>query len=551
MSQATINQPSVEESPPPIDHQPGSKSQSIEKDRLGQLMKWIVGTVPTITVLVALGGVAWWGHHSDWQMPKFSAMVGQLETDVDDWCEVHGVPGSECVECLPTLLPKGEDYGWCQEHGVHQCPLCHPDVAELKTAPSIDDSQLMAAAFALDVRDRQENNQGCRLYRSRVQFTSTDAVNKAGVDFELVETRPMVEAVRASGEATYNETRVAQLASRVPGTVWQVERMVGDRVSKGDVLALIDAVDVGEAKSGLLDSLAQVEFHAATVERLKPLAEKQIIPGSQLLEAETALQQASIGVRRAEQTLDNLGLRVDVAELRKLPEGQRGQRLRFLGLPSSIRSDVSGLTLTNNLIPVVASLDGVVVERKTVAGEVVDPSQMLFRIADTSRMWLRFNVALEDAAYLEVGQAVRFLPDGMQDEVVGQISWVSTDVDKHTRTVEVRAEVENPDETLRNETFGMGRIILREAPDAVAVPKESVQWDGSCFVVFVRDRNYFDEDQPKIFHTRSVRPGVTADGYTEIIAGVLPGEVVVTTGSAVLRSQILKNNLGAGCTCGQ
>ncbi len=521
-----------------------------DESRLLSTVRWAIGTLPTLVVLATLGGVAWWGHHSDWRIPKFSALGGHPEAEVDDWCPLHNVPEAECIECIPALLPQMADYGWCNEHGVHQCPLCHPDVAQLKTAPEIDEGQLAAVAFALGVRDRQENNQGCLLYRTRVQFASEEAVQKAGVDFELVETRPMTEAVRASGETTYDETRVAQLASRVPGTVWRVERNVGDRVHPGDVLALIDAANVGKAKSELLDALAQAEFHAATVSRLTPLAEKAIIRGSQLLEAETAHRQASIGVRQAEQALGNLGLPVDVARLRTLTEEERAGQLRFLGLPDEIRTEIEAATATNNLIPVVASLDGVVVERKAVAGEVVDASQMLFRIADTSRMWLRLNVSLEDAAYLRVGQAVRFLPDGMQHEVACHISWVSTDVDKQTRTVEVRADVMNPHGTLRNETFGTGQIILREAPQAVVVPAGAVEWDGSCFVVFVRDRNYFDEDHPKIFHTRSVRPGVTSDGYTEIMAGVLPGEVVVTVGSSVLRSQILKNNLGAGCTCG-
>ena len=127
----------------------------------------------------------------------------------------------------------------------------------------------------------------------------------------------------------------------------------------------------------------------------------------------------------------------------------------------------------------------------------------------------------------------------------------STEVDQETRTVAVRAEVENPDGQLRNEAFGVGRIVLREEPEAIVVPTSAVHWDGSCNVVFVRDRNYFaSEDSPKVFHTRTVRPGVKQDGFTEILAGVLPGEVVVTKGSGVLRSQLLKNNLGAGCTCG-
>jgi cobalt-zinc-cadmium efflux system membrane fusion protein len=78
------------------------------------------------------------------------------------------------------------------------------------------------------------------------------------------------------------------------------------------------------------------------------------------------------------------------------------------------------------------------------------------------------------------------------------------------------------------------------------VPSEAVQWDGSCHVVFVRDRRWFEKGPYKFLHTRTVRPGVRDGKYTEIIVGVLPGEVVAAKGSGVLRSQLLKNNLGAG-----
>ncbi len=548
MSQATIDRPLADEKT--LTEPVPSSGAVTGGSPLKMAAKWLVGVLPTLAVLAALGGVAYWGHHSDWKISSFAEMTGQAAAADDDWCTEHNVPESECVECDPDLLPPMTDYGWCPEHGVHQCPLCHPNVAELKTPPVIDQRQRDAATEALAVRKREENSEGCRLYRSRVQFASRDAAKKAGVDFDLVETRPMIEAVRANGQATYDETRVAQLASRVPGIVWRVERNVGDPVRQGDILALIDAADVGKTKAELLDSLAQVDFQRATVARLKPLAEKSIVPGFKLLEAETALQQASISVRRAAQALDNLGLHVEIEELKQVDEEQRGEFLRLLGIPDELRAELKDSAVANNLIPLVASLDGIVIQRATVRGEVVDSSKMLFRIADTSRMWLRFNVALEDAAHLAVGQPVRFYPDGTQEEVAGRISWISTDVDKQTRTLEVRADVENPDGRLRNETFGLGQIILRESPEAVVVPEDAVQWEGSCFVVFVRDRHYFEKDHPKLFLTREVRPGVTADGETEIIAGLLPGEVVVTKGAALLRSQILKNNLGAGCTCG-
>jgi multidrug efflux pump subunit AcrA (membrane-fusion protein) len=404
--------------------------------------------------------------------------------------------------------------------------------------------------IALAARDRQENNQGCTLYRNRVQFTSHDSAMEAGIDVEPVETASIVESIPANGEITYDETRVAHLSSRVPGTIWKVFKNVGDRVRKGDVLALIDSAEVGKAKSALLDALAEAELHSKTVARIAPLYQKQIVTGSRMTEAQTALEQANIQVRQSQEALSNLGLRIDVNELRGMSQQARSQRLRHLGLTNEVHATLDESTSSANLIPLVASLDGVVTFREAVPGEVVNSAEMLFQLADTNSMWLRLNVALEDAKYVSEGQEVRFTPDGTQDEVTGHLSWISTNVDQQTRTLEVRADVANPAGLLRHETFGKGDIILRKAETVSVVPKEAVQWDGSCFVVFVRDKNYFDKDQPKVFHTRTVRPGVTEDGKTEIIVGVLPGEIVATKGSGVLRSQILKNNLGAGCTCG-
>ncbi len=529
---------------------PGADSRSKALFLLPRIVSWFLRTVPTLLVLVTLGGIAYWGHHNGWRVPQFSELAGQAPQQVDDWCAAHNVPESVCVECNAVLLPAQNDYGWCKIHGVHQCPLCHPDVAELKPTPIVDQARLAAVAEALAVRERPENNLGCSLYLSRVQLASAEAVRAAGIDVELVETRPVVESVSASGEITYDETLVAHLAPKLPGTIWRVEKSVGDRVQTGDVLALIDSADVGKAKAELLNAMAQVDFHRQTVNRLAPLRPQGVISGSRVLEAETALQQAEIQLRQAEQALINLGLPVSPSALGQMSVPQRTESLQFLGLPETIRSQLPASTTSSNLIPLVASLSGVVVHREAAPGEFVDPSQMLFRLVDTSRMWLRFNVAMEDARYLKVGQAVQFRPDGSRSNVQGTLSWLSTDVNRQTRTVEVRAVVGNPDSRLRNETFGLGKIILRETPDAVVVPQDAVHWDGSCFITFVRDRDYFENGHPKIFHARTVRPGVTAGGYVEIIAGVLPGEVVATKGSSVLRSQIMKNSLGAGCTCG-
>jgi multidrug efflux pump subunit AcrA (membrane-fusion protein) len=116
--------------------------------------------------------------------------------------------------------------------------------------------------------------------------------------------------------------------------------------------------------------------------------------------------------------------------------------------------------------------------------------------------------------------------------------------------IQVRAILENEKGKLRNETFGIGEVILRDEPNAIVIPTEATHWEGCCQVVFVRDKNYFDSPESyKVFHVRSVRLGASNGKFTEVISGVLPGEVIATAGSDVLRAQLLKNNLGAGCDC--
>src|SRR5262249_30323948 len=83
-----------------------------------------------LLLFIGIGGLLFWGHHSGWTFPKLSALAGRAKGQNNDWCDEHGVPESMCVECNPSLLPKQKVFGWCKVHGIHECPLCHPEVAE-------------------------------------------------------------------------------------------------------------------------------------------------------------------------------------------------------------------------------------------------------------------------------------------------------------------------------------------------------------------------------------------------------------------------------------
>lgn len=465
----------------------------------------------------------------------------------DDWCAEHNVPDSACVECHPDLLPRAKSFGWCKIHGVHDCPLCHPEVVQTGKQPVVTETDLSRAKQSLEMTDRPENASRCRLHAKRIQFASEEAVEKAGIDVEPAWRAPVVEVVGGSGEIVHDQTHTARISTRVPGIMYRACKQVGDRVREGEVIGLVDSAEVGRAKADFLHGLVQVRLKSRIVEVMK--SSGGAISGRAVTEAEAAVSEARIRLATSRQAMTNLGIPVAIEDIEKLPEDELSCKLQFLGLPKSLADTLDPKTTTGNLLPLRAPFEGVVASRDVVAGEVVDMTKVLFVVVDPRKMWVNLDLRLEDIKSVALGQPVRFLPDGSRTEIVGTVSWISGEADHQARTVRVRAVIDNPDGRLRSNTFGAGRVILREEKAAVVVPNGAVHWEGCCHVIFVRNKEYPRDGSPKVFLVRTVRIGARDGNLTEIIAGVMPGEVVAVQGSAALRAELLKNNLGEGCDC--
>jgi cobalt-zinc-cadmium efflux system membrane fusion protein len=503
---------------------------------------WLRQNLPSLLVFLCLGGLLVWGHSTGWKLPSFASLLGKAPKEGADWCPEHSVPESECVECNPDLMPKSKSFGWCTVHGVHECPLEHPEVAQTTAPATVTGEDFARARRALTLAPRQKNNSKCTAHERRIQFASEAAAERAGIKVDEVRRGPIAEFVSANGEITYDQTRTARLSARVPGTVFRALKNVGEAVQKDEVIALVDAAEVGRAKAEFLHAIAQFRLKSRTQAALE--ASSGSIPAQALRAGETALNEARIRLATARQALINLGLPVNADALEKVPDDKLADTLRFLGIPAPMAGTFDPNATTGNLLAITAPFAGIVVNRDVVAGEVVDVNRVLFVVADIRQMWLTLEVRLEDAASLRLGQHVRFRPDSDSREAEGEVSWISTEADRKTRTVKVRAILDNKNGDLRSNTFGTGKIILREEKEAIVVPNESVHWEGDCSVVFVRDKNYLAPGTPKVFHTRTVRLGVKEGNQTEIIAGVLPGETVATAGSALLRAELLRANLG-------
>lgn len=538
-------------------------------------LRRLASGLPTVAVLVGFLAVVAWGHHTGWEAPKFSTLLGARagEPEEDwcsahnvpdsrciachpelagesavDWCKEHGVPESRCTVCHPEILRTGVAGDWCKEHGVPEssCTLCHPEIARKGSVPTKETGVTVShgaheqelpkdhPSGTVETSRPLRDARTCQKHALKVQFASPAAVAKAGVEVGQVVERPMFASVVVNSEVDYDRTRLAKLSSRVPGVIARLEKELGANVSAGEVLAFIGSVEVGRAKADYLEASAAFAARTRSLERLERSAQAGFRTEAERLEAEAAVREAEARLFSARLALVNLGFTV--------PEGvPTAEAIAALGLPASAAGGVP-TPGTANLLPLIAPFDGTVVVRDTALGEPVDSSRVLFEIADTRRMWIVMDVPQSEAHRLALGQEVIYRPDDARDEVVtGSVTWISTAVDEMTRTVKVRADVENLQGALRAHSFGRAQIVVRANPNAIAVPSEAVQWEGCCYVVFVR----LAED---IFQTRKVRLGAKDAAYTEVVVGLLPGEVVATTGSHVLKSEILKSSLGAGCT---
>jgi len=471
-------------------------------------------------------------------MPSLHADTAAVE---DDWCSEHLVPESQCVECNADLMPKPKPKCFCKLHGVAECVICNPELAQSK-GPAVLPKYDTAAAIPL--LKRRENNSLSTVHLGRVQFASDEAVEKVGLDVDIVGEQPMTEVITANGEVSFDPTSVAHLSSKAGGSVMIVNKRIGDEVKAGDVLALVDAAAVGQAKSELLQSIVQLQLRKAHYDRITRAS--AALPGRSILEAEATMKEAEINLVSARQALTNLGFTLP-SELEKQDAKAFAEELHYLGVPKEHRE----ATASNNLLPIRAPFAGVLLENEVVAGEVIDSTDKLFTIADASRLWLALNVRQEDGAHIRPGQRVEFATDDGMQHAAGTINWISPTVDEKSRTLQVRVMLEERSDALRDKAYGTGRIIIRHEEQAIVVPLTAIQATSDGNLIFIRDRGYFEPGGYKVFHVRQVRLGAKTDTHVELLAGALPGEVVATKGSNVLLSQLLRSSLGAGCGCHQ
>jgi membrane fusion protein, heavy metal efflux system len=307
------------------------------------------------------------------------------------------------------------------------------------------------------------------------------------------------------------------------GRIERVYANLGDYVHKGDVLARMHSHDVHEARAEYqmavaqkaqyqsAEALAQVNYdrmqrlyklRAASVEQTEQARQE-------LVNAKTALEDAQINLVRSKTHLEeNLGIPAD------LPPGKDEE--------------------TAELIPIIAPASGYVLQKNATPGTTVAPATDIFVLGDLEHLWMLASVGQELVARLKVGQSASVtLPGVPGQRFAGHVSNLGQEFDPTTRRLQVRIDLDRTSEILRPEMLATAEIAVGETRPVILVDPESVQQVNGQDVVFVRTA-------PDRFAPRPVRVGGSVNGKVVLAEGVHPGEEVVTQGSFVLKSQLLK-----------
>lgn len=325
---------------------------------------------------------------------------------------------------------------------------------------------------------------------------------------------PFVEELRASGRIDFNELNLSRIGANVTGRVSEILAVPGQVVKQGDILAKITSTELTQSQLAYLKAKSASQLADQAANRARILFKEDVIALAELQKREAEANSAKAEYRAANDQLRVQGMnQVNI------------DRLAKSGLIESI----------NNVI---ATIPGEIVERKINKGQVVQPADALFTVADLSTLWAISEVPESNSYLIRKGQkAAVIIPALRNQEIEGTVAHVDSIVNPQTRTVVVRMELANKEGQIKP---GMLATMLIESQpiDKLVVPVAAVIREDNHDHVFVR----IDDD---LYRMVPVKLGPEGRGFRPVISGLKEGQEIVTDGAYHLNTE-RKRQLSGG-----
>ena len=337
-----------------------------------------------------------------------------------------------------------------------------------------------------------------------------------GLKTEKLERKIVSQHINATAEIQFNANKLFRVSPRIQGRVIEILADFGDEVIEGQKLAVLDSIELGEARSLFLRAKTKMEVAQANYEREKGLWEKGISSEKEMLDAKGNYFMAKAEFEAAENKLHLLGLSED-----------------------DIQSTISQLHSYEHF-PLLSPYIGTVIVKHITLGEMTDPEKTLFTIANLDVLWIILDIYEKDLSRIVLGQDVEvYVSAYPDDKFKGRITYISNVVEEATRTVKVRVEIDNSKRKLKPGMFVTAKIVTGEPEEIFTVPLSALQRLQDKEVVFV-------DKGDGLFESCTVKTGREFETEIEVLEGVKGGEQVVTEGAFYLKSELLKETIGEG-----
>lgn len=346
------------------------------------------------------------------------------------------------------------------------------------------------------------------------------------VRVQTVERSKVFVALTATGEVALNENATVHISPRISGIIESAPVDIGARVKAGDTLLTLASVELGRALADYERNRTLSDLTEKVLDRETKLRAQNVSSGQDLIDAQMAFEQHRTDLKASADMLHVLGLTEE--DLDRIREPSQGAG-------------------TGRLV-VRAPMAGTIIEKHAVPGEMVEAGKDLMLLSDLGTVWVWANVQSRDLVRLleaekrgsvavEIG--VSAFPDR---QFKGVLDYIGATMDEQTRTVKVRATIGNTDLALRPGMFCEAAIALGngQAEDVLAVPRDALLSDEGKSFVFKHWKDDF-------FVRQDVRAGREFFGMVEILEGLQVGDAIVSEGAFLLKSDLLREKMGAGC----
>ncbi|MBI2214812.1 MAG: efflux RND transporter periplasmic adaptor subunit [Acidobacteria bacterium] len=331
----------------------------------------------------------------------------------------------------------------------------------------------------------------------------------AGVVIEKVGSASMKNVIELPAQIALNADRTAHVVPRLAGLATEVRKNLGDRVVRGEIMAVLDSPDLATAKEAYVESVHRLELARISAEREESLWKKKISSEEDYLIRQHALEEA------------------------KLTHQATSQRLAAFGVPAE---EIAGLekaqgTLARHVLR--APLSGVVIGKHVTVGEAVEATETIFTVADLSTVWTDITVPANQLGAVRTGQQVEVHWDDEDIKVPGKVTYVEAIVGEQTRSSRARVVIDNKDGVWRPGMFVNVHLTEDESIVPMAVKAEALQTFRDWDVVFIKVGNTFE--------ARPLELGRREGEWVEVVSGLTPGMEYASKNSFVLKADVLKS----------